>query len=101
MRPAVKGRSNTSRHLARQRLQPPDRPHCLVHGAHDEAALAVLHDLFHRAARESNHGCAAGHAFDHHQAKRFRPINGEEEPVGVGQEFVLIWAADFPDELDQ
>jgi hypothetical protein len=33
----------------------------------------------HRAAIKRNHGSAAGLRFDHHQAKRFRPVNREKQ----------------------
>ena len=58
-------------------------------------------DLGHRAAAQGDDRRAARHRLDHHQAERLRPVDREQQGVGVAEEVVLRRAADLADELDQ
>jgi hypothetical protein len=53
---------------------PPHRRYRLLNGVNDAAGHALFHDLRHRSAPERNHGGAARHGFDHHQAGPARII---------------------------
>ena len=57
---------------------------------HDEAGDAVVDHLGDRAAAERHHRRAAGHRFDHHQAERLGPVDGEQQRRGAAEEVALL-----------
>jgi len=60
----------------------------------------MLDDLRNRAARTGNHWRSTSQGFDHHQAKRFGPVNGKQQGNRVAKEFVFLRITDLTDEFD-
>ena len=63
--------------------------------------LSVLDDLPNGPAAPRNDRRAAGHGFDHHEAKRFGPIDRKKERDRLPKERRLFCVTDLPNELDQ
>ena len=68
---------------------------------HDEAGEAGVDDLRDRAAVIGDHGRAAGHRFDHHEAERLRPVDRDQQADRAGQEIGFLAVADLADIFDQ
>ena len=48
-----------------------------------------------------DHRRAAGHGLDHHQAERFRPVDREQQRLGVAEKCRFLAVTDLAHELDQ
>ena len=49
---------------------------------------------------ERQNRSATSHRFNHHQAERLRPVDGEQQRQGAGEKRALGNIVDFSDELD-
>ena len=67
----------------------------------EEAGATVDDDFRHRAARPGDHGRAARHRLDHHQAERLRPIDREQQGTRPPEKRRLVLLADLAEELHQ
>src|ERR1700674_2167596 len=56
----------------------------------DKAGQPFLDDLRDRAAVIGDHRRAAGHRLDHHQAKRFRPVDRDQQSDRAAQKFRFL-----------
>lgn len=74
--------------------------HCVVEAVAHEAGHAILDDLDNRAAPECDHGRATCQCLDHHEAERFRPVDGKHQCAGAAEERLLLGLGDLADELD-
>ena len=66
----------------------------------DEAGCAILDHLRNRAGCKCDDRRAAGHGFDHHQAKRLRPLNRKQQSRRASQKVLLGLFIDLPDEFN-
>jgi hypothetical protein len=71
-----------------------------VDAADDVTGDAVVDDFRDGTLPECQHRCAAGHGLDHDQPEWLRPIDREEERLGLAQESILMLLTDLTDELD-
>src|SRR5215469_16969954 len=56
----------------------------------NEACDVFLDDLWNRSATIGDYRGAAGHCFDHDQAKWLRPFDGKQQGSGASQETCLV-----------
>src|SRR5207249_555616 len=72
-------------------------------GREDIKILTDGNDFFYyvrnRSAVVRDHRCSARHRFDHDEPEWLRPVDGKKQCVGISQELVLFFVADFPDTL--
>jgi hypothetical protein len=71
----------------------------LRRGVLDDPGHAVDDDLRHRAAPQRDHGRAAGHGLDHHQAERLLPADREQHRAGPRQQVPLGGGVGDPEQL--
>ena len=60
-----------------------------------------MHHLGHRAVSPGDHRRAAGHRFDHHQAKGLGPVDWKEQCPGPADELLLVDVVDLTNKLHQ
>ena len=85
---------------ARQMRQTIDRADRAGLVLDDEARHAVVDDLRHRAAIESDDRRSAGHRLDHHQAERLRPVDRHQQGDRAAQERRFVVVVDLADVFD-
>ena len=56
---------------------------------------AVLEYFWYRTDRSCEDGSSASEGFNHHQAKRFGPVDRKSESERITQEFALLVLSDF------
>ena len=67
----------------------------------DKSSFAVFQNFRNGTTIERDDRSPACELLDHHQAKWFRPINGEDKRPGATQQIVLLRLVHFPHKLDQ
>lgn len=66
----------------------------------NETSQPIFHDFGDRASIERDHGRAAGHCFNQHQAERFGPGDRRQQRDGTAEEARLFAVVDLADILD-
>src|ERR1700686_4548741 len=72
-----------------------------IHIANKIAGDSVLDDFRHRAERTSDHRGSTRQRLDHHDAKWFRPVDGEQQCDGIAQKCTFFRVTNLPDKVDQ
>lgn len=67
----------------------------------DEAGQALIYDLGNGAAIVRDDRGAACHRFNHDEAERLRPVDGNEQPDRTTEEVRFFMISDFADVIDE
>ncbi len=65
----------------------------LSHGVYHtgvESSNTVIHNFRNRSTAMRDDGTTARHRFDHHEPKRFIPLNGEDQCRGTAKQLILL-----------
>ena len=101
IRRAVNRSSNTARIFWRSSFaQSRNRFDSFFFILDDKPGDAVVDDLRDRASAPGNHRRSASHCLDHHQAKRFGPVDGKQKSSCVSQKLCLFLVPYLPNEVD-
>src|SRR5215216_3892981 len=80
--------------------EPLDRLNSFLLGLNNASRNAILDNLGYGATPERDNWGTACHRFNHHQAKRLRPVDRKQQSRRAGKEVLLGLFVDLTGELD-